>query len=148
MTLIALIAVAALVAAVLLARFAESSYAGQWLGPVDAELQLYDADTVAASAASDSIDLGENFSPAPRAPVHLLVDVDALDETTGDETYVMKLQESADDANWSDAGLEFAVAATGTIVQVGGVAKRYVRAYLTLAGTTPSITLSAWLRHA
>jgi len=115
---------------------------------LDAELRMHDAETVAATAVSDVIDLGENFSPAPLQPIGVVLDVTALDATTGNETYEVELQESYDNTNWSSTGLKFSITATGQVFKQIGVARRYQRLRLVLAGTSPSITLSSWLTPA
>ncbi len=115
---------------------------------LDAELKLLDAATKTSTGYSDVIDLGENFSPAPKEPIGLDLDDSALDATTGDETYEVELQESYDNTNWSSTGLKFSVTATGQVFHQIGVARRYQRLKLTLAGTTPSITLDGWLSPA
>jgi hypothetical protein len=74
------------------------------------------------------------------------------DETTGDETYVAKLQVDDNNAFSSPTDLAFTV----TIPRTAKVTDRFVipippdtsmekflRAYLTLGGTTPSITFNA-----
>lgn len=122
--------------------------AGPWLGPVDEELKLYDAATKAATGNSDVVDLGENFAPAPDHPIKVELDVDTVVTDDGDETYQFELYESADGVTYTSTGLVFSVAAAGTVVKTIGVTKRYQRLTHTLAGTTPSITLSGWLgRH-
>jgi len=123
-------------------------YDGRLVGPQDDDLLLADSVTKTASANLDSVDLGEGFAPAPAAPISVQGNVSALDAADGDETYQIKVQQSSDDANWEDAGLSWTVTATGTFYKIVGITKRYVRLVLTLAGTSPSITLDAWLNRA
>ena len=71
------------------------------------------------------------------------------DFTTGDESYIPKMQDSPDNSVWTDvaaANLEGSFSDLRTTeVQRAGYkgAKRYVRAVLTLGGTTPAIDASA-----
>ena len=123
-------------------------YDGRWPGPVDEELKLLDAATKAETGNSDVVDLGEGFAPAPDKPVKLMLHVTALDTASGDETYTVELYESADGVTYTSTGLRVSVVATGQVVKTIGVTKRYQRLTLTLAGTTPSITASAWLNRA
>ncbi|HUX17293.1 MAG TPA: hypothetical protein VMW52_12530 [Phycisphaerae bacterium] len=126
----------------------ETSYGiGSFPGPLDANLQLMDEATKEGTGASDVVDLGENFAPSPAQPLAVEMNVTALDTVTGNETYSVKLQESYDNSNWSDTGLQLSVTATGLIHKVVGVSRRYLRLYLTLAGTTPSITADAWVNR-
>lgn len=118
---------------------------GMMPGPVDQNLRLLNAATKTETGNSDVVDLGENFAPAPALPVAVNLNVTALDYTTEDETYVAKLQESADNSTYVDTGLEFSITEVGTIHKIIGITERYVRLVLTLAGTTPSITLSGWV---
>lgn len=142
------ICIFAALAAVVLAAGIYPHPAGRLLGPVDADLALFDAATHAVTANGDVVDLGENFSPAPVQPMAIQAHVTDLDEATGDETYVLTVYESADGVTYTAVPYTHAITATGVFRHVVGVTKRYVRATLTLAGTTPSITLSAWLAPA
>lgn len=73
----------------------------------------------------------------------------AADTGNGDETYTPSVEESDDNSSFSAvaaSGLEGVLAnMTANSVQRAGYkgAKRYVRAVLTLGGTTPSINASA-----
>jgi hypothetical protein len=79
------------------------------------------------------------------------IDTSALDATTGDETYMVAIQGSTvlNFATFVELG-EVSVAATGRneahfTNQQGDTIYRYIRAYHTLAGTTPSINYTAFL---
>ena len=101
------------------------------------------ADAVTFNSAA--IDLGENFAPAPEQPMRIILNVETLDAADADETYQFEMKESDDGVTYVSTGLVFSVAATGTTTKIFGVTKRYQRLTGTLAGTTPSVKLSAWL---
>lgn len=71
------------------------------------------------------------------------------DFTTGDESYIPKMQDSPDDSVWADvaaANLEgsFSDLRTTEVQRVGYKGnQQYIRAALALAGTTPVIDASA-----
>ena len=115
-------------------------------GPLDANLRFADGDTIIATGIlGAAVDLGENFAPDPVHPVRLGLNVTALDQANQDETYTLALEESADGLTYVPTGLSVSVQSAGTYHLVGGLTQRYARIYGTLAGTTPSITASAWL---
>lgn len=86
----------------------------------------------------------------------IVANLTALDIADGNETYDIDIEVSTDDATWvkwgciTDAELK-AVAASGDgrilkpFHNQGSEMYRYVRLNGTLAGTTPSITLTAYL---
>jgi hypothetical protein len=75
----------------------------------------------------------------------IVVNVSAVDRTTGDETYVFQAQESADGATWTDAGPAAASVTAVGAFSVGAIfTQAYRRLHLTAAGTTPSITYEAY----
>jgi hypothetical protein len=122
---------------------------GKAWGPQDDNLRLSNAQTLAQTGDSTvTVDLGEGYEPDPYESVNLLVDTTARDHTTGDETYSVTVWESADDSSWTSTGLTFTITAVGQVNKLVGLTKRYVKLILTLAGTTPSITFSAWLNPA
>ncbi len=77
----------------------------------------------------------------------LVISVGALDLTSGNETYNVKVQESDNDSDFTDlTGATIAVTAANSlkIIPLNNLdvkAKRYLRAVLTVGGTTPSILL-------
>ncbi|MFZ6015031.1 MAG: hypothetical protein ACOYUZ_01610 [Patescibacteria group bacterium] len=78
-----------------------------------------------------------------------VIDVGALDLTTGDETYTVKLQEGATSTPTTDitgASVSITAASTQKLIRVKGLGTgsrlRYIRAYLDVDGTTPSIALN------
>lgn len=102
-----------------------------------------DADNRTASVNGVGVDL-QNFNGA----MMVFIGNDA-DTTTGDETYVPKLQDSPDNSAWSDvvaADQEGSLLdmAANEIQRVGYKGnKRYIRGVITLAGTTPVIDCAA-----
>lgn len=143
--------------------------------PLDTANYLHDSAAKTAtfagevSGAAKIIDLGVNkkFLQA-----RLVLDLTALDLTTGDEAYTVQLQYS-DNTSFNDAGLvqsrvlfRFGAATASTsagfdqffntvagrydaIVEstYAGLQYRYLRLKTVLAGTSPSITFSAFLTH-
>lgn len=120
------------------------------LYPYDANLVLHDATAKTADGAGSTAyyDIGA----AARMPAVAVVNVTALDETTGDETYDVIIQGCA--ASDFSSGVKqlgsMTIDATGryTILfdnDQGGTVYRYVRAYFDVAGTTPSITANVFL---
>lgn len=79
----------------------------------------------------------------------------AVDYTTGDETYTVKIQSSDSStfasANVDEKSFDMGIAATGstqTYLLIGGFSprKRYVRVYFDVGGTTPSLTVDkVWI---
>lgn len=126
---------------------------------IDKEMLLCDAQAFSADAEStNAIDLG-NVTPkndpgaGERMVVKCTVDV-AADYTTADETYEFQFIQSAN-ANLSSpdnlisrtiaaatlvAGYEFEIP-----IPAGAINKRYVGLYFNGGGTTPTITLTAFL---
>lgn len=80
----------------------------------------------------------------------LTISAGAIDLASTDETYVFKVQDSADNSTFADVAIlsTSAVTANNDIknIRVDGLGtsvRRYVRAVVTAAGTTPSIACSA-----
>lgn len=126
---------------------------------VDALLLLSDAQAVTADAVStNTIDLG-NVTPKREIgtgePMGIAVAVDvAADFTTGDETYVFELIESAN-ADLSSPTIiasytrTAAQLAAGTLhfipLPPGFPTARYLGLNYNTGGTSPSVTVTAWL---
>jgi hypothetical protein len=94
---------------------------------------------------------GTAFAPGGIGqPGAAVINVTAADRADSNETYTFKLQESPDNATWTDCGAPVsvavagAVATLGVILAKGVVTKPYIRLDLVVAGTTPSITYKAW----
>jgi hypothetical protein len=124
---------------------------------VDAFTLVSDSQAVTATAFStNTIDLS-NVTPKRDIEVGealgfaVCVEV-AADFTTGDETYTVEVVQS-DNANLSSPDvigsrlLSAAERAVGSLIFValGAVTKRYIGLRYTVAGTTPTVTVSAWL---
>ncbi len=122
------------------------------IGPQDSQLLLQASVTKTTSFNSAGVDLGSGFAPGGGGkPVQAIVTYTAGDFTTGDETYSFKLQDSPDNSTFTDRSPAVvapvsASAPAGSIVIGAFVQQRYVRLVATLAGTTPSITYSAYLQ--
>jgi hypothetical protein len=124
----------------------------------DHSLLLKASAAVTATAASNILDLG-----ASRTDVRLIVDVSAIDTTSGDESYRLRVQvsNSATFASgiFCPVTLELgdstvtgnsADSATGRYEvpfsnEVNGVTYRYVRVNQVIAGTTPSYTAAIYI---
>jgi len=114
------------------------------------------------------IDLGGNqgTSPAQQARIDAVAifDVTALDITSGNETYQIDIVVSNDPAFLTTLaiaggvqlgkGASLRVAATDSVIgrvelgftnQVCGVTYQYMKAYLTVGGTTPSINIEGFV---
>lgn len=96
-----------------------------------------------ASANGGGIDL-----QLSSGPIHAIICAGATDFTSGDETYVVKLQESSDNSTFTDiSGASVSITAQNTTVYISTNQrmKRYVRAVITIAGTTPSALVSVYV---
>lgn len=123
---------------------------------IDAFLLVSDSQALTATAFStNTLDLGvstpqRDISVGESMGFGISVDV-AADFTTTDETYTFEVVESAN-ANLSSPtviGVLVQTAAQLTIgalvfLPCGPVSKRYLGLRYTLAGTTPSITVTSW----
>lgn len=117
-------------------------------GPQDEATRLEASSTQTATYNTAALDLGNGFAPGGIGePVAVVANVTAIKTSAGDETYTHKLQESADAAAWTDAGVAVAMTAVGTSVAKGFITKRYVRRAVTIAGTAPTITNDALLNR-
>ena len=124
---------------------------------VDAFLLVSDSQAVTVQAFSThTIDLS-NVTPKRDVEIGevlgFAVNIEvAADFTTGDETYTLEVVQS-DNANLSSPDvigsriLSAAERAAGSLIFIalGAVTKRYIGMRYTTAGTTPTVTLSAWL---
>jgi hypothetical protein len=115
---------------------------------IDAAQHIEDAVTKTGNYNGATLDLGVGFAPGGIGePVSAVVNITAMDETSGNETYTFTLQESPDGTNWTACGIPTVLTAAGTSpVQsysvYGLVSQRYVRVALVVGGTTPSVTYS------
>jgi hypothetical protein len=150
------------------------SIPGNFALPIDANLQFASAQTLTATGYINNsnavVDLGLG-----RIQSMLALDISVLDLTTGDETYVLHLLGSNDSAFGNGnveslavhdfgksahriintilgdnptippTGLVGSILALPFTTLMQGIIYRYAKCYAVLAGTTPSITLSAWI---
>lgn len=122
------------------------------IGPQDSQLALQASVTKTATFNSTGLDLGSGFAPAGGGmPMQAIVNYSAGDFTTGDETYTFKIQDSPDNSAWTDRSPGVAAPVTvaapaGAITIPCSIQQRYVRLVNTIAGTTPTITYSAYLQ--
>lgn len=123
---------------------------------IDKENEYADGQALTASGASTNIiDHGAVNDLGHGEPLGVLVTVDvAADGTTTDETYQFALQADNDSAFgsattvWSKSiGYATLVAGYQFVIPIGqgDITEQYSRLYLTLGGTTPSITYTAQL---
>ncbi len=120
---------------------------------IDNSLEFSDAQAMTATAVSTNvIDLSVATPVGPGMPLYIVMQLDvATDFTTGNETYSIAIQTDDNEAFSSASTL-------ATITYVGANAagtrkvfgftytnERYLRLNYTLGGTTPSMTISAWL---
>lgn len=112
-------------------------------------LQLHAA-TLSATAAGADVDLKDTIHVGRREVMAILTAIPSGADT--DETLAYKLQESATtvDSDFSDitggAFTSITQESTAAVEKIFcNVAKRYVRAYATLGGTTPSFALASHL---
>ena len=116
-------------------------------GPVDEKTRLEPAGTnKTADFVGTTLNLGTGYAPGgPGQAFCALVDVAAVDRTTGDETYAWKVQESADGSTWTDASPTVNITAAGAFSLPCFISQPNVRLWLDVGGTTPSVTYEAWL---
>lgn len=123
---------------------------------IDAQLLFSDAQALTATAVSTNIiDLGADRNIGQGEPMAVVVCIDvAADRTTGDETYTVTLQ-TDDNAAFSSAssvGGAYSIlvypAGTRFVIPLpaGTETERFVRLNYTLGGTTPTITVTAFLQ--
>jgi hypothetical protein len=127
----------------------------------------YDDDLLLAASAAHTTaqtDVGATIIDLGAGLVHgfLVIDVSAIDVASTDEYYVISL-EGSNVAAMTSGSVELAVSRLGNVTAPGdadtaagrfaipfrneqnGTTYRYVRLSTVVAGTTPSITFSAWL---
>ena len=122
---------------------------------LDSLLKFSDAQALTATADSTNvIDLGNDRDIGKGEPMALVVTVGvAADFTTGDETYQFQL-ETDDNAAFSSATVvgDVTVAAANlaagdkVVIPLGQTNERYLQARYVLGGTSPSVTVDAYLQ--
>lgn len=124
---------------------------------LDSQLQFAASQAVTADAASQNIvDIGVARNLFDGEPMAVVVAVSvAADFTTTDETYSFQIQTDADVGFGSPTTLLTQSIVAGSLtagsthvlpVPVGVVVEKYVRLYFDVGGTTPSVTISAYLQ--
>jgi len=128
----------------------------------DSLLLLSDAQAVSSTGYStNTIDLG-NVTPkreiATGEPMEVVITVDtAADTASGNETYQFNFVQSANANLTSDDDLVTRIIAGSALtagsvhrlpVPAGSVTKRYIGLEYVLGGTTPSVTVTAFLQPA
>jgi hypothetical protein len=132
---------------------------------LDVSLQLKDAGAITATGAGQvgGANRVVNVGPAIVQGV-FVVDISALDVTSADETYDIRLQGSSDPTFATDVSILTRVVGGASAVTAGqdvqgvgrrqmpfintdetGAPKAYLRAYAVVGGTTPSINYSAFI---
>lgn len=121
---------------------------------IDSRLEFSDAQALTASAASTNyIDLTVSRNVGVGYPLYLVCTVDvAADYTSANETYAIAI-ESDDNSSFSSATAQVSrtiaasalTAGSKHVIPVPNTNERYMRVYYTLGGTTPSVTISAFL---
>ncbi len=122
---------------------------------LDAQLMFSDAQAITADAASTNIiDLGSVRQIAVGTPMAVLVGGDvSADITTTDETYSVNIQ-TDDNAAFSSpttvstnviTAANLAAGAKHIISVPQAGMERYMRVYYDVGGTTPTVTLTAFL---
>lgn len=122
---------------------------------IDKQLLFSDSQALTATAVSTNVvDLGVDGNVGIGEPMAVYFGVEvAADDANADETYVAEIQASSDEAFTSPVALGSltiaAGAAAGTkyavLLPADGRADQYIRVSYTLGGTTPSVTLSAFM---
>jgi hypothetical protein len=123
---------------------------------LDAQLQFSAAQAITADAASTNvIDLGAVRQIGVGEAMSILICVIvAADSTTGDETYSFELQ-TDDNSSFSSATTLSDTVLAASVLTIGSVhaiplprtgLERYIRLNYDVGGTTPTITVSAWLQ--
>lgn len=124
---------------------------------IDAQLLFSDAQAVTADAGSTNVvDLGVARNLFEGEPLAVVLQVDvAADGTTTDETYEFQI-ETDDNASFSSAtdllahSIGYASLTAGSVhvlpIPVSAAVERYIRVYYNVGGTTPTITVTAFLQ--
>ena len=120
---------------------------------LDAQHLFSDAQALTATAVSTNvIDLGGDHNVGIGEPMAVVITLDVgTDFTTGDETYVVTLQTGSSAtpttviATKEIVGLQAAGEKFVLSIPADTTGERYLRVNYTLAGTTPSVTVTAFL---
>lgn len=124
---------------------------------LDSQLLFSDAQAVTADAAStNQIDLGIERNLFDGEPMAVVLQIDvAADGTTTDETYEFQIETDGDSAFGSPTDLVvhsigYASLTAGSThvlpIPIGVSVERYLRLYYNVGGTSPSVTVTAFLQ--
>src|SRR5437868_6163353 len=114
----------------------------QIVGPLDVSMMLAAQGTYAANQNFAGLDLGAGFVPAGGGvPMQAIVSIASLKRSVGDEVYTFKVQDSPDNATWTDRSAGRTNVDEGLTVHNGGgvfgvgaaIRNRYVRLAYTIA---------------
>lgn len=121
---------------------------------LDSLLEFSDAQALTATAAStNTVDLqsDRNVGRGQDLYVAIYLDGSAADGANADETYVVDLQTDDNDSFSSATNVQQVAIPRGSaqgskfVMRVPNDTERYLRLNYTLGGTTPSVTLSAYI---
>lgn len=123
---------------------------------LDSQLQFSDAQALTATAVSTNVvDLSEDRDIGKGEPMAVVVSVGvAADFTTGDETYQFAIQTDDNEGFASPTVVTQTAAINGdelaagalVVIPLGYTNEQYLRVNNILAGTTPSVTIDAYLQ--
>lgn len=123
---------------------------------LDSQLQFSDAQALTATAVSTNVvDLSEDRDIGKGEPMAVVVSVGvAADYTTTDETYQFAIQTDDNEGFSSPTVITQTAAINGdeltagtlVVIPLGYTNERYLRINNVLAGTTPSVTIDAYLQ--
>ncbi len=111
----------------------------------DELLILQAAATLTTTQNGTALDMGAGFSPGGGGfPVQAAINATVVKVSAGNESYTFKMQDSPDNATWTDRTPPVVFAAPGALPDMipvqGFITARYARLVVTIAGTAPTIT--------
>lgn len=118
---------------------------------LDLQLRLQSSTTAAVSGSGNVIKVNNKIGRSDKA--QLIISVEAIDYADGNENYIIILQQASDLAFTTNIEYVGALQLAPNqsykhdqiAQQVGPITRDYIRVAWILAGTTPSITFSAYL---
>ena len=120
---------------------------------IDSRLEFSDAQALTATAASTNVvDLSSDRDIGPGRSMWVVISLDvAADDADANETYVADLETDSTSAFSSATTIASVTIARGTaagtkfVIGMPFANEQWLRLNYTLGGTTPTVTLSAWL---
>lgn len=120
---------------------------------IDSLLEFSEAQALTATAAStDTVDLSSDRNVGRGMDLYVVIQVTAAaDDANADETYVVDLQTDDNDSFSSATNIQQVSIPRGSaigarfIMRVPNDTERYLRLNYTLGGTTPSVSVDAWI---